>query len=59
MKNLIHSIETGNYINEADSGAMSTLSAILGIRSATSKEGIFWDEMIYSGQKYDPKMNLG
>ncbi len=58
VKNFIHSIETGNYINEAHSGAMSTLSAILGRNSATSKERTFWDEMFYSGQKYNANLNL-
>lgn len=58
VKAFIQSIETGNLINEAHAGAMSTLSAILGRMSATSKELTTWDEMFYSGQKYDLKMNL-
>jgi predicted dehydrogenase len=58
VKSFIQSIETGNLLNEARSGAMSTLSAILGRMSATAKEKIMWDEMFYSGQKYDPNMNL-
>ena len=49
---------TGNLINEAHSDATSTLSAILGRMSATSKEEITWDEMYYSNQKYDLNMNL-
>jgi myo-inositol 2-dehydrogenase / D-chiro-inositol 1-dehydrogenase len=58
VKAFIQSIETGNLLNEAGSGAMSTLSAILGRMSATSKEKTLWDEMFYSGQKYDLNMNL-
>ena len=58
VKSFIQSIETGNLLNEARSGAMSTLSAILGRMSATSKEKTLWDEMFYSGQKYDLNMNL-
>jgi len=45
-------------INEAHSGATSTLSAILGRMSATSREKTTWDEMYYSNQKYDLNMNL-
>lgn len=58
VKNFIQSIETGNLINEAHSGAMSTLSAILGRMSATTKEQTLWDEMFYSGQKFNPNLNL-
>jgi len=58
VKSFIQSIETGNLLNEARSGAMSTLSAILGRMGATAKEKIMWDEMFYSGQHYEPNMNL-
>ena len=54
----IHSIETGNLINEAHSGATSTLSAILGRMSATAKELKTWDEMFYSGQEYRLDLDL-
>ena len=58
VKNFIGSIESGLLINEAQSGAVSTLSAILGRMSATGKEAVSWDEMYYSGQKYTPELNL-
>ncbi|MFW5830820.1 MAG: Gfo/Idh/MocA family protein [Prolixibacteraceae bacterium] len=58
VKNFIGSIESGLLINEAQSGAVSTLSAILGRMSATGKEAVTWDEMFYSGQKYTPELNL-
>ena len=58
VKSFIQSIETGNLLNEARSGAMSTLSAILGRMGATAKEKIMWDEMFYSGQHYDLNLNL-
>jgi myo-inositol 2-dehydrogenase / D-chiro-inositol 1-dehydrogenase len=58
VKSFIQSIETGNLLNEARSGAMSTLSAILGRMSATSREKTMWDEMFYSGQHYDLNLNL-
>lgn len=58
VKNFIDSIETGMLINEAHSGAISTLSAILGRTSAIEKEATTWDGMYFSGQKYHPALNL-
>jgi predicted dehydrogenase len=58
VKAFINSIETGNFINEAYSGATSTLSAILGRMSAESHKEIQWDEMLNSGQKFDINLNL-
>ena len=58
VKAFIHSIESGELINEAHSGAMSTLSAILGRMSATSQEKILWDEMYFSNQEYNPNLDL-
>ena len=58
VKNFISSIETGNLINEALSGATSTLSAILGRISAESKKETGWEEMISSNQQYNIGMNL-
>nr|MDA3833403.1 Gfo/Idh/MocA family oxidoreductase [Spirochaetales bacterium] len=58
VKAFIQSIESGNLINEAHSGATSTLSAILGRMSATAKEAKTWEEMYYSGQKYNLNLNL-
>lgn len=54
----INSIETGNYLNEARSGAQSTLTAILGRESATARKEMTWDEVYYSNEKMDPKLNL-
>lgn len=58
VKNFIASIESGNLINEAKSGAISTLSAILGRTSAINREATTWDEMYFSGQKFNPRLNL-
>lgn len=58
VKAFINSIETGNLINEAQSGANSTLAAILGRMSATTGERETWDNMFYSGQKYNLNLNL-
>lgn len=54
----IQSIETGNYLNEARSGAESTLTAILGRDAATTQREMTWDEVYFSGQRLDPKLNL-
>ncbi|HSO85699.1 MAG TPA: Gfo/Idh/MocA family oxidoreductase [Draconibacterium sp.] len=58
VKAFINSIETGNLINEARSGATSTLSAILGRMSAETHKETSWDEMVNSGQKYNLNLNL-
>ena len=54
----IQSIETGKLINEASSGAESTLTAILGREAATTRKELTWDEMYFSGQKLDTGLNL-
>ena len=57
-KNFINSIETGKFINEAQSGSESTLTAILGRMAATSGEEMTWDEMIFSNERLDPMLDL-
>jgi len=57
-KTFIKSIETGNYLNETRSASESTLTAILGREAATAHEEITWDEMRFSNEKLDPKLNL-
>lgn len=54
----IKSIETGNYLNEARSGAESALTAILGREAAISGERIGWDELRNSNSRLDPMLNL-
>jgi myo-inositol 2-dehydrogenase / D-chiro-inositol 1-dehydrogenase len=57
-KVFINSIETGNYLNETRSASESTLTAILGREATTAQEEITWDEMRFSNEKLDPKLNL-
>jgi hypothetical protein len=45
-------------LNETLSGAQSTLTAILGRESATTQKQMTWDEVYFSGEKLDPKLNL-
>jgi predicted dehydrogenase len=54
----IKSIETGNFLNETRSGAESTLTAILGRESATTQREMTWNEVYFSGERLDPKLNL-
>lgn len=54
----IKSIETGNHLNELRSGSYSTLTAILGRNSATARKEMTWDEVYFSNEKLDPKLNL-
>jgi len=54
----INSIETGNYLNETRSGDESTLTAILGRESATARKEMTWDEIYFSNERLDPKLNL-
>ncbi|MCL6103327.1 MAG: Gfo/Idh/MocA family oxidoreductase [Bacteroidetes bacterium] len=57
-KSFINSIETGHYLNQLRSGCDSTLSAILGREAATRQELVTWDEIDFSSEKIDPKLDL-
>jgi myo-inositol 2-dehydrogenase / D-chiro-inositol 1-dehydrogenase len=50
---LVYAIRTGNYVNEAEQTAMSTLTAIMGRTAAYTGKLITWDEI------YKSDMNLG
>jgi myo-inositol 2-dehydrogenase/D-chiro-inositol 1-dehydrogenase len=57
-KAFIDSIISGNYLNQAKLGATSTLTAILGREAATARQEKTWDEIYFSNQRLDPKLNL-
>jgi predicted dehydrogenase len=57
-KAFIDSIESGNYLNQLTSGCESTLSAILGREAGTRQELVTWDEIDFSSEKIDPKLDL-
>ncbi|WP_236978060.1 Gfo/Idh/MocA family protein [Membranihabitans maritimus] len=57
-KSFIQSIESGNYLNEAERGAESTLTAILGRNAAEAQDTVYWDELHYSNQVIDPALDL-
>ncbi len=54
----IRSIETGNYLNDTFSGVESTLTAIMGREAAMSGKQTMWDDLRFSSQRLDPKLNL-
>ena len=54
----ISSIQSGNYLNQLQDGANSTLTAILGREAATRQEMVTWDELDFSTEKIDPKLDL-
>ncbi len=58
QKVFIDSIRSGNYLNEAQSGTESTLTAILGTIAGYRGEEYTWDEMITSDEKWDPMIDL-
>ena len=57
-KAFIESITGGKYLNQLESGCNSTLSAILGREAASRQEKITWDELIYTPQRIDPRLDL-
>jgi len=50
---LVYAIRTGNYVNEAEQTALSTLTAIMGRTAAYTGRAITWDEI------YKSDMDLG
>jgi myo-inositol 2-dehydrogenase / D-chiro-inositol 1-dehydrogenase len=57
-KSFIGSIESGNYLNECEQGATSTLTAILGRQAAEMKKEMTWEKMITANEKINPGLNL-
>lgn len=55
----IKSIESGNYLNETASGAASTLSAIMGRNAAITGQEMSMEEVRYSDEKLDARLNMG
>ena len=53
---LVHAIRTGEYVNEAERTANSTLTAIMGRTAAYTGEKVTWDEIFNSDMDLGPKM---
>jgi myo-inositol 2-dehydrogenase / D-chiro-inositol 1-dehydrogenase len=58
QKAFIESITSGKLINEAQSGADSALSGILGRTAAYTGRKVTWDELMKSNEVWDPKIDL-
>ncbi len=57
-KSFINSIESGQYLNEAQRAAESTLTAILGRNAAEAQDTLYWDELVNSNENIDPGLDL-
>lgn len=58
MKALVESIKSGKFENQAEQGAETTLTTILGRMAAYSGRELTWDAMLRSGQKWNLRLNL-
>jgi predicted dehydrogenase len=58
MKALVDSVKSGQFHNEAEQGAETTLTTILGRTAAYSGREVTWDKMIKSDEKWNLKLNL-
>ena len=58
VKSFINSIRMKNYLNQAQDGATSALSAILGRNAGLSGGKITWDEMRLSNERLQPGLDL-
>ena len=58
IKDFCASIEEGNYLNNAEESANSTMTSILGRIAAYENRAVTWDEMLQRADKLDPKLNL-
>ena len=57
---LVYAIRTGDYVNEAEATALSTLTAIMGRTAAYTGRLITWDEIFKSDMDLGPaKMEFG
>jgi Predicted dehydrogenases and related proteins len=52
---LVHAIRTGNYVNQAEETAHSTLAAIMGRTAAYTGKKVTWEEMFKSDMELGPK----
>jgi hypothetical protein len=52
---LVYAIRTGNYVNEAETTAVSTLTAIMGRTAAYTGKLITWDDIFKSDMDLGPK----
>lgn len=53
---LVHAIRTGEYVNEGETTALSTLAAIMGRTAAYTGRQITWDEILKSDMDLGPSV---
>ena len=58
QKAFVESIKSGNLLNEAEQGAESALSAMLGRTAAYTDKAVTWDELMKSKEVFDPKIDI-
>ena len=58
MKALVEGIKSGKFENQAEQGAETTLTTILGRMAANSGKEVSWDKMVKSDEKWNLKLNL-
>jgi myo-inositol 2-dehydrogenase / D-chiro-inositol 1-dehydrogenase len=56
VRDFMECVRTGNHRNDAQIGANSTLTAILGRTAAYRGTSVTWDEMIKGAEKYEVKL---
>jgi predicted dehydrogenase len=52
---LVHAIRKGEYVNQAEETALSTLTAIMGRTAAYTGQMVTWEEMMKSDMQLGPK----
>jgi myo-inositol 2-dehydrogenase/D-chiro-inositol 1-dehydrogenase len=57
QKAFIESITSGNLINEAQQGAESALSGMLGRMAAYTRKEVTWEKLMKSKEVWDPKLD--
>ena len=58
VKAFVDGIKAGKFDNQAEQGAESTLSVILGRTAAYSGRELTWDRLTRTDTKWDLKLNL-
>jgi myo-inositol 2-dehydrogenase / D-chiro-inositol 1-dehydrogenase len=58
-KAFIESITSGNFVNEAASGAESALAGMLARTAAYTGRDMTWEQLMKSKEVFDPKMDFG
>jgi myo-inositol 2-dehydrogenase / D-chiro-inositol 1-dehydrogenase len=58
QKSWIESIQSGKFHNQAELGAESALSAMLGRTAAYTGRPVTWDELLRSNEKWDAGINF-